>query len=193
MTTLTPEDREQLEAHGVAPEEAERQLELLASPPAPPELAGPCVAGDGVARIDPERHDALVDRSRHAEPTEGHRRAGDDLVGAQPYCERNEDAGHDEARDRAHHDTHAGAPERECAERAAQSTCDDRAFEADVDHAAPLRDRLAHRGEREWNTEANRRLQEQDELSFRHCRLRLRATHAPRSAAGSPRGRERRG
>jgi hypothetical protein len=66
MTTLTPEDREQLEAHGGAAEEAERQLELLASPPAPPELAGPCVAGDGIARIDPERDDALVERYRRA-------------------------------------------------------------------------------------------------------------------------------
>lgn len=63
---LTPEDREQLEAHGVAAEEAERQLGLLTSPPAPPELAGPCTAGDGIARIVPERHDSLVERYRSA-------------------------------------------------------------------------------------------------------------------------------
>ncbi len=68
MTTpeLTSADREQLASHGIAAERAERQLELLASPPPPPELVAPCTAGDGIARIEPERHDDLVERYRSA-------------------------------------------------------------------------------------------------------------------------------
>ncbi|HSL83709.1 MAG TPA: DUF4301 family protein, partial [Thermoanaerobaculia bacterium] len=62
MSLLTEKDLTQLRDHGIPREEAERQLELLASPPPPPELARPCTAGDGIARIEPERHGELVAR-----------------------------------------------------------------------------------------------------------------------------------
>lgn len=64
--TLTPEDRAQLERHGIALEEAERQLELLASPPPPPELVGPCTVGDGISQLPSGRHDELAARYRDA-------------------------------------------------------------------------------------------------------------------------------
>jgi hypothetical protein len=62
---LSDEDRRQLAAHGISEAEAERQLALLAAPPPPPELVRPCTAGDGIARLEPERHAALA--ARYAE------------------------------------------------------------------------------------------------------------------------------
>lgn len=63
---LTDRDLRQLDDHGISREEAERQLALLASPPPPPELVRPATGGDGIARIEPERHDALAARYREA-------------------------------------------------------------------------------------------------------------------------------
>jgi hypothetical protein len=45
-------DLAQLEAAGIAPQEALRQRALLADPPAPMRLARPCVVGDGIRRLD---------------------------------------------------------------------------------------------------------------------------------------------
>jgi hypothetical protein len=50
-TDFTAGDREQLAARGVTIEEAERQLELLARPPAPVALVRPCTVGDGIVKI----------------------------------------------------------------------------------------------------------------------------------------------
>lgn len=63
---LTDRELRQLEDHGISREEAERQLALLASPPPPPELVRAATAGDGIARIEPDRHDELVARFRQA-------------------------------------------------------------------------------------------------------------------------------
>jgi hypothetical protein len=66
MTTFTESDLARLAEHGISREEAERQLALLGSPPPPPRLARACTAGDGIARIEPARHDELVARYREA-------------------------------------------------------------------------------------------------------------------------------
>jgi hypothetical protein len=62
MRLLTEKDLARLQERGIPREEAERQLALLASPPPPPELVRPCTAGDGIARLEPERHDELAAR-----------------------------------------------------------------------------------------------------------------------------------
>jgi len=49
--SFTPADLQQLAAHGIPAAEAERQLALLAHPPAPVVLDRPCIVGDGVVRI----------------------------------------------------------------------------------------------------------------------------------------------
>lgn len=64
---LSASDLRQLEDHGISREEAERQLALLTSPPAPPELVRPATAGDGIVQIEPERHDELAARYREAQ------------------------------------------------------------------------------------------------------------------------------
>jgi len=51
-TTFTGADRRQLAARGIAPEEAERQLELLARPASWARLERPCTVGDGIDRLD---------------------------------------------------------------------------------------------------------------------------------------------
>jgi hypothetical protein len=70
---LEPRDLAQLEAAGISEAEALRQMELLARPPAPAPLLRPCVAGDGVRRLDPgeegayeARGEALLRRVRAA-------------------------------------------------------------------------------------------------------------------------------
>ncbi len=68
MSALRPSDLEQLAAQGIAPAEAERQLALLADPPAPPALDRPCTVGDGIARIGPDEGRALLEL--HAEAAE---------------------------------------------------------------------------------------------------------------------------
>lgn len=66
MSVLTDGDRRRLEERGISPAEAERQLELLRQPPPPPELDRPATAGDGLVRIPPERHEALIARFARA-------------------------------------------------------------------------------------------------------------------------------
>jgi len=51
-TELTSADLDQIRARGLTPEEARRQLALLHHPPAPIRLHGPCVAGDGIDRVE---------------------------------------------------------------------------------------------------------------------------------------------
>ena len=50
---LTQNDLDQLRRHGIDRAEAERQLELFASPPAPIVLDRPATIGDGITRLDP--------------------------------------------------------------------------------------------------------------------------------------------
>ncbi len=57
---LSAADLEQLAAAGIPPAEAERQLALLASPPPPARLERPCRLGDGIVRLEPAEHPALL-------------------------------------------------------------------------------------------------------------------------------------
>jgi hypothetical protein len=63
---LTAEDIEQLRAHGIRSEEAERQLRLLRDPARYLDLARPCRVGDGVVRLDEAEHAELIDRHAQA-------------------------------------------------------------------------------------------------------------------------------
>jgi hypothetical protein len=58
--SLRPEDASTLAAHGLTGDEARRQLLLLAAPPGFARLERPCTPGDGVVRIAPGRHAALL-------------------------------------------------------------------------------------------------------------------------------------
>jgi hypothetical protein len=57
---FTAADRADLEARGIALEEAERQLELLAAPPPRVRLLRPCRLGDGIRPLDPADQPRLV-------------------------------------------------------------------------------------------------------------------------------------
>ena len=59
---FTPQDLRQLADRGITPDEAQRQLELLISPPAPSSLERSCTVGDGLRQLDPERHEELLAR-----------------------------------------------------------------------------------------------------------------------------------
>lgn len=59
-------DREQLRAHGIALEEAQRQLRLLASPRSFPELLRPATVGDGIERLGEAGVRDLLDRHARA-------------------------------------------------------------------------------------------------------------------------------
>lgn len=52
MSALSAADLQALQAHGISAEEAQRQLALLAAPPAPMRLERPCTVGDGILRLD---------------------------------------------------------------------------------------------------------------------------------------------
>lgn len=54
-------DEIQLAAIGIPLEEAERQLELLQSPPSPIHLERPCTVGDGILQVDPSQDKSLLD------------------------------------------------------------------------------------------------------------------------------------
>lgn len=60
---LSAEDRAELAAAGIAVAEAERQLELLASPPPRTRLLKPATIGDGVIRLEPGRETELIARA----------------------------------------------------------------------------------------------------------------------------------
>ena len=62
MGPLTAQDLEQLGARGIPAAEAQRQLALLAGPPASVKLLRPCTVGDGIVRLDPGRQDQLERR-----------------------------------------------------------------------------------------------------------------------------------
>ena len=62
---FSPEDRKQLEAHGLQLAEAGRQLELLSRPAHHVELVRPCTTGDGIESIGPAGLAGLA--ARHAE------------------------------------------------------------------------------------------------------------------------------
>jgi len=57
---FTPSDAQQLASHGISVEEAERQLALLAHPPAPVVLDRPCTIGDGIVRVGAEEGRELL-------------------------------------------------------------------------------------------------------------------------------------
>lgn len=63
---LDDADLERLASVGISREEAERQLGLLAAPPAAPRLVRPCRVGDGVRRIDAELESELAAKGRAA-------------------------------------------------------------------------------------------------------------------------------
>jgi hypothetical protein len=63
--TLTTSDVQQLSARGIPVEEAERQLGLLAHPPAPIVLERACTLGDGIVRVGSEEGRELL--QLHAE------------------------------------------------------------------------------------------------------------------------------
>jgi hypothetical protein len=63
---LTDSDRHQLAARGIAPAEAERQLELLSRPAASAALERPCTVGDGIDRLDPAAIEPLLQRHARA-------------------------------------------------------------------------------------------------------------------------------
>jgi hypothetical protein len=52
LSALSPQDLQQLQAHGIGAAEAQRQAGLLAAPPPPMRLARPCTVGDGILRLD---------------------------------------------------------------------------------------------------------------------------------------------
>lgn len=54
------DDLEQMSAHGVAPEEARRQLEIFKTARPYLKLAGPCVPGNGIAVFDAEEIERLI-------------------------------------------------------------------------------------------------------------------------------------
>lgn len=57
---FTLQDIAQLASRGISPEEAERQLEIMARPAAWADLVRPCTVGDGILSLDEARVDALV-------------------------------------------------------------------------------------------------------------------------------------
>lgn len=63
---LKPSDTKDLESHGIAPEEARRQLALLAHPPAPRELLRPCTPGDGILIVEETWQASFVENFKHA-------------------------------------------------------------------------------------------------------------------------------
>lgn len=64
-SSLNPSDFARLAAAGIAPEEAQRQLQQLREPPPALELARPCTIGDGIERLDDEARARLA--ARHDE------------------------------------------------------------------------------------------------------------------------------
>lgn len=63
---LTADDRRQLEARGIAPEEFERQLECFRRGFPPLDLVGPATRARGIETIPTARRDALIDSWRAA-------------------------------------------------------------------------------------------------------------------------------
>jgi hypothetical protein len=60
---FTDHDLRQLEASGITPNEAARQLELLRHSPPPTRLDRPCTIDDGIVRLDERTHGSLLDHA----------------------------------------------------------------------------------------------------------------------------------
>lgn len=69
--TWTDEDVEQMREAGIAPEEAERQLELFRNPPEPVRLDRPATVGDGILRLGESERARLAARAREAQAEGG--------------------------------------------------------------------------------------------------------------------------
>jgi hypothetical protein len=63
---FTDDDRRDLAARGVGESEVLRQLALMERPPAFADLVRPCVAGDGIERLDPDDLPALLEAHERA-------------------------------------------------------------------------------------------------------------------------------
>jgi hypothetical protein len=59
---LTTDDHAQIEARGISPREAQRQLDLLKTPPPFTTVLRPCQVGDGIRVVTDEEAPALLDR-----------------------------------------------------------------------------------------------------------------------------------
>ncbi len=59
-TELSAADRAAIAAHGLTPDEVDRQLALLSDPPPPQRLARPATAGDGILRLEEGEHAGLL-------------------------------------------------------------------------------------------------------------------------------------
>lgn len=64
---LTDVDLAQVRQHGLSRPEVERQLRLFADPPPAAELLRACTVGDGIVRLEEDRHSRLQDLYREAE------------------------------------------------------------------------------------------------------------------------------
>ena len=64
--TLTDRDLRELAERGIAAEEAQRQLGLLATPPAPPAITRAATLDDGIRRIPDADHDRLTGHAEEA-------------------------------------------------------------------------------------------------------------------------------
>jgi hypothetical protein len=67
----TDDDLAQMREAGIAPEEAERQLELFRRPPAPVRLDRPATVGDGILRLGEGERTRLAARARKAQAAGG--------------------------------------------------------------------------------------------------------------------------
>lgn len=67
----TDDDLAQMRDAGIAPEEAERQLELFRRPPAPVRLDRPATVGDGILRLGEGERARLAARAREAQAAGG--------------------------------------------------------------------------------------------------------------------------
>jgi len=62
MATWTDQDLLQLKSQGIPPQEADRQIQILTTPPPPPRLDRPATVGDGIHRLSPREQNESVDR-----------------------------------------------------------------------------------------------------------------------------------
>jgi hypothetical protein len=63
---FTPEDLQQIQAHGLSLSQVEDQLRLLARPPRPLQLERPCTVGDGIRRLASSEEPALLELQAEA-------------------------------------------------------------------------------------------------------------------------------
>ena len=69
MTSWSDQDLRRMENHGISHLEADRQLDLLAFPPIPPQLDRPATLGDGICKLTlDEQENVLAYLNRNAWP-----------------------------------------------------------------------------------------------------------------------------